>query len=178
MVKRQRYKGKTLNFGLLYGLEDQALALALGVSLAEARRLRALYWERLRFIAAWVEGTKYQILTEGYVETYFGRRNYVEIPDGAPRWLVEKMLREGVNMPVQGTAADIEKILMPQANALGQAHSSFINLMVHDEIVFEVPNGKEEEFGGELQELGGNVVDIGVPLKLDVKYGHTWRDAH
>lgn len=178
VVKRQRDKGKTLNFGLLYGLEDASLALALGVTLAEAKRLRHLYWERLAAIAAWVEGTKYQILTEGYVETYFGRRNYVEIPDGAPRWLVEKMLREGVNMPVQGTAADIEKILMPQANALGETFGAGMNLMVHDEVVFEVPQGREEEFGAELQELGRNVVDIGVPLKLDVKYGHTWRDAH
>lgn len=166
-----------MNFGLLYGLEDKALSVALGCTVKEAQGLKRLYWERLPGIAAWVKQTKMQAVQEGYVETYFGRRNYIQIPDEAERWLVEAKLREAVNMPVQGSAGDIEKVFMPRALEVAHNHGASMLLMVHDELVFEVPEGKEEVMAEELQEVGCHCVDIGVPLKLDVHYGHNWKEA-
>lgn len=173
----RRRDGKTLNFGLLYGLEDKALSIALGCTVKEAKHLRQLYWERLPGIAQWVSETKVRAIHEGYVETYFGRRNYIQIPENAERWMVEKKLREAVNMPVQGSAGDIEKIFMPRALEVAHDYNARMLLMVHDELVFEVPLGSEEAMAQELRDVGEHCVDIGVPIKLDVHWGRNWKEA-
>ena len=176
-IPDRRRDGKTLNFAILYGEGDRAIGAALGITTKAAAALRKLYWERLPGIARWVKATQVQAMVDGYVETYFGRRNYILIPESSEKWFVEKRLREAVNMPVQGTAADIEKVFMPGANGVAHDYGARMLVMVHDELLFEVPQGREVEMGKDLQEVGEHCVDIGVPLKLDVHYGHSWKEA-
>jgi DNA polymerase-1 len=177
VTREQRSVAKMLNFGIVYGMSDFGLAWRMGMARDEAARFIDEYFKRYALVRRYVMETKSFALEQGYVETLLGRRRY--IPDmassnGAVRNAAERM---AINMPVQGTAADIMKIAMVKVHdRLRDAGWARAVLQVHDELVFEV----ERERAGELAELAreemGNAYPLDVPLIVDVRTGDNWDD--
>lgn len=178
MMGVDRRTGKQLNFGVVYGMEAPRLAGELGMSTEEATELLAAYWRQLPGVRKWKDSIRYQVLTRGYVETWFGRRKRVHVPEGAPRWRVEKLLREAGNMPPQGTAAELTKLLLPVAWREARDRGGYVLLQVHDELLSEVPTEEAVQYGkvvkraAEEQDLGG------VPVVIEVHVGENWEDCH
>lgn len=135
----QRQIGKTLNFSMLFGAQAENVAEQLGISAALAQEFIDGFWGGLPEVTAWVASTEAFCMQNGFTKTFFGRRRYLPDVKDDRRWVVQKALREAVNHPVQGTAADILKIALtrqfPEERAMGAR--SF--MVVHDQIVWAVP---------------------------------------
>lgn len=175
----QRRQAKTLNFGVLYGMGSQAFARAAEISLSEAQRFIAEYFQTYRGIAEYMEEAKGAAAAQGYVETLAGRRRY--LPEIASRnpFVRGEAERMAINHPIQGTAADILKkamIAVYQRIAAGDFpfRGVRMTLTVHDELVFEVPKGQEQSVGRAVQDIMQGVERLAVPLVVDVRSGKNW----
>lgn len=174
-----RRAAKTLNFGVLYGMGQNAFAEATGFSRVEAKRFIDEYFRDFSGIAAFIESTKEFAREHGYVETLFGRRRYIpEIvsPNFQMRREAERM---AVNMPVQGSATgDIIKLAMVRVDEWVRRkkldHHVRMLLQVHDELVFEISEGQVPKLIPEMRRVMENVVDLDVPLVVDAKVGYNW----
>jgi len=171
-----RRLAKMINFGIAYGMSDFGLAQGLGISRTEAREFIAGYFTRFPAIAHYITTVKAQVLDQGYVSTLLGRRRYIpEITSSHPavRSAAERM---AINMPIQGTAADIIKL------AMIRLHQSFkerglsgkMVLQVHDELVFEVPPAEVESVVGLVRTTMETALPLSVPLKVDLHIGKNW----
>lgn len=179
VTKAQRRQAKTLNFGVLYGMGAQAFARAADISLSEAQRFIAEYFQTYRGIAEYMEEAKAAAAAVGYVETLAGRRRYLpEIASRNPQVRGEAE-RMAINHPIQGTAADILKksmIAIYARMAAGTHPFSGVQmtLTVHDELVFEVPRGQADAVGRAVQTIMEGVEHLSVPLVVDVRSGKNW----
>lgn len=179
VTKAQRRQAKALNFGVLYGMGAQAFARAADISLSEAQRFIAEYFQTYRGIAEYMEEAKVAAATQGYVETLAGRRRYLpEIASRNPQVRGEAE-RMAINHPIQGTAADILKKAMIKIYAYMAAGTppfsgAQMTLTVHDELVFEVQSGKEQAVGRAVQTLMEGVERLSVPLVVEVRSGKNW----
>jgi DNA polymerase-1 len=175
--KEQRRAAKAINFGILYGMGPHALARSTGVSFDEAKRYIDKYFEVHYAIADYIAEVKTKIHTEGYVETLSGRRRYIpEIHSGVPQ-LVAQAERMAVNMPIQGTEADVLKMAMLAAQELisKKYHGDVkMLLQVHDELVFEVVEAVKEKFVREIKNVMEGVVSYKIPMVVDVSSGPNW----
>jgi len=175
VTREQRSVAKMLNFGIVYGMSDFGLAWRMGMPREEAARFIDEYFKRYALVRRYVMETKSFALEQGYVETLLGRRRY--IPDlassnGAVRNAAERM---AINMPVQGTAADIMKIAMVSVHdRLRDAGWARAVLQVHDELVFEVDRGRVSELADLVREEMGNAYPLDVPLVVDIRTGDNW----
>jgi len=176
-----RRRAKEVNFGIIYGIGPFGLARRLKISQNEAKMLIATYFERYPGVREYIDRTLQMARTRGYVETLVGRRRWFrELGErsGAQRGAEE---RAAINMPVQGTAADIIKAAMisihreiperfPKASML---------LQVHDELVFEVPADQAEELAGWVKKIMESAFSLGdVPLLVETGVGANWFEAH
>jgi DNA polymerase-1 len=172
VTSAQRRMAKTVNFGLLYGMGVNALAGDLGIARAEAQKFIDDYFARFSGIKNYVDETLAKAREDGFVQTLFGRRRFIpEINAGHPglRSAAERM---AINMPVQGTAADIMKMAMVKI-----AHQNLpakMLLTVHDELVFEVESKEVKNLAEKIKEIMENVTKLSVPLLADVKTGKNW----
>jgi DNA polymerase I len=145
----QRSFAKRVNFGLIYGMGAFRLARDSDLTHAEATEFIETYFKRLPGVEAYIEGTKRQASQQGYVETLFGRRRYFNaLQSGrSSRNNIEAELRAAINMPIQGTAADIMKRAMINLHDALEAIRclSLMILQVHDELVLEVPEAEIRE---------------------------------
>ena len=176
-----RRVAKTVNFGVIYGMSDYGLEQATSLSRAEASQFIKTYFDKYKGVAEYLEATKQQARQHGYVETLLGRRRY--IPDinnsnGMIRMAAERM---AINMPIQGTAADITKLAMIMVQkemddrGLGPNGSGCrMLLQVHDELVFEVPADALDEMKHLVLEIMPKALKLDVPLVADVKVGANW----
>jgi DNA polymerase-1 len=171
-----RRRAKVFNFGVLYGLSDYGLSVREKISREEAGNFIRTYFEKYPGIKEYVSETVQKVRMEGYVETLFGRRRYIpEIHSGNfnVRSAAE---RAAVNMPVQGTAADIIKMAMNRLHAeiakLGLR--SWMILQVHDELIFECPATELERMRSLCIDIMPRSLDMRVPLKIDTKAGRSW----
>ena len=176
--KEQRGAAKAINFGILYGMGAHALARNVGVSFVEAKNYIEKYFEIHHAIADYVAEIKTKIRTDGYVETLSGRRRYIpEIDSGLPQ-LIAAAERMAVNMPIQGTEADILKQAMIEARELISREYDpdkvKMLLQVHDELVFEVKNSVAEEFMKKIKKTMEGVVSYEIPMVVDVSSGKNW----
>jgi DNA polymerase-1 len=177
----QRIFAKRVNFGLLYGMSTFRLARETGMPRAEADRFVENYFDRFPGVEKYLEETKHQALERGYVETLMGRRRYFPIlrdETSSRTTAIQKAAaeREAINMPVQGTAADIMKVAMVRvydALITGDYQARLL-LQVHDELVLEVPEQELEHITALLREQMCNALELIVPLKVDVKVGQNW----
>ena len=175
VTREQRSVAKMLNFGIVYGMSDFGLAWRMGMARDEAARFIDEYFKRYALVRRYVMETKAFALEQGYVETLLGRRRY--IPDmassnGAVRGAAERM---AINMPVQGTAADIMKIAMVRVHdRLRGAEWARAVLQVHDELVFEVDRGRAAELAALASDEMANAYPLDVPLVIDVRAGDNW----
>src|SRR3989338_1424384 len=144
-----RREAKTLNFGLLYGMGLLGFQRASGVSRDRAREFIDRYMTEFSGIAKYMEAMKLKAKKEGFVETIFGRRRYLPEINSGMFQLVAQAERMAINMPVQGTEADLLKISMIKINDLihkeyGEGDINML-LQIHDEILFEAKNSLIEK---------------------------------
>jgi DNA polymerase-1 len=167
---------KMVNFGLAYGLTKFGLAQRLEISRAEAGNFVDTYFDRYSGVRDYIETTKDQARTYGYVQTAMGRRRYIPDIKASNRQVREAAERMAVNMPVQGPAADILKVAMVRLDDQIQslAIKTRMILQIHDELIFEVPEVEVNQVMNLVQEIMPEAMSLKVPLKVDVKTGSSW----
>ena len=180
----QRRIAKAVNFGLAYGQGAFGLAQATGLSNADAQKFIDAYFARFARVRQYVEETKHTAATIGYVETVMGRRRYFPIlqsKERDPRTQIARRAaeRECINMPVQGSAADIMKVAMLRvhSNLKSQMSNVKMTLQVHDELVLEVLEKEVNRAQGLVREAMEGAFPMSVPLKVEVKSGRNWDEA-
>ena len=171
-----RRVAKTVNFGVIYGMSDYGLEQATELSREEAARFIAAYFEKYPGVKQYLESTKQQARDKGYVQTLLGRRRSIPEINSSNRQVREAAERMAINMPVQGTSADIIKVAM--INLCREMEErrlkSKMLLQVHDELIFEVPQEELEEMCQLIPEIMSTALELSVPLKVDIKTGNNW----
>jgi len=175
-----RRRAKAINFGIIYGISAFGLARQLGIGPAEAKIYIDAYFKRYPEIRAYMDNTKEEARTHGYVLTPFGRRCWVpRIKDKIPA-LRAYAERQAINAPLQGGSADIIKramIKLPAALAEAGLQARLI-LQVHDELLFEAPDAQAQSVAALAQRVMQNAVQISVPLTVETGIGKNWGEAH
>jgi DNA polymerase-1 len=173
----ERRAAKTINFGVIYGMGDSALAKQLGIPREQAARFIAAYFERYAGVARFMERTVEAARQGEAVRTLLGRRRFLPNLHSANRALRFEAERIARNTPIQGTAADILKLAMVK---LGQDEldGARMVLTVHDELVFEVPEGEAKQAAARIRERMEGAMKLAVPLVVDVGWGDNWAKAH
>ncbi|PIR76702.1 MAG: DNA polymerase I [Candidatus Magasanikbacteria bacterium CG10_big_fil_rev_8_21_14_0_10_42_10] len=176
VTKEMRSKAKAVNFGVLYGMGAFGLASRTGITQAEAKIFIDTYFERFAGVAVYLEEILAQAKKDGYVETLFGRRRYIPELSSSNYQVRNSGERMAINMPVQGTAADMMKLAMISVHKALTSQQDDVRMLlqVHDELVLEVKKGKEEKIGELLQKEMAAVLKLDVPVVVDVHSGKRW----
>ena len=171
-----RRLAKTVNFGVIYGMSDYGLEQATEFSREEATQFINSYFTQYTGVKQYLEATKQQARQTGYVQTLLGRRRYIPEINSSNRQIREAAERMAINMPVQGTSADIIKVAMINLYREMQKRQlkSKMLLQVHDELIFEVPQDEIEEMKHLVPETMSTAVKLGIPVKVDIKTGNNW----
>jgi len=174
-----RRVAKAINFGLVYGMSDYGLAARTELSQEEAAHFIRSYFAQFPAVQTYLEETKRQAREQGYVETLFGRRRYFpELAPGSkvPIGMRRAAERMAINMPIQGTAADIVKIAMVRLHRELAARGlrAGMTLQVHDELVLEVPEDELAEVRPLLQTVMEGAAELRAPLRVDIEVGQNW----
>ncbi len=173
-----RREAKTLNFGILYGMGQMGFQRAAKVSRAEAKDFIERYMREFSGIAAYMQRTREEVRKRGYVETIFGRRRYLPEINSGIHELVRQAERMAINMPVQGTEADLLKLAMIKIDSLinSDYKSGDVRMLlqIHDELLFEVKNDLLNDAGKKIKYIMENIYHLDVPLTVDAKYGDNW----
>jgi DNA polymerase-1 len=174
-----RRTAKTVNFGVIYGMSDYGLEQATDFNRTEAAQFISSYFEKYPGVKKYIEVTKEQTRKVGYVQTVLGRRRYIPEINSSNRQLREAAERMAINMPVQGTSADIIKIAMINLYKELDRRSleSKMILQIHDELVFEVAPGEVDIIKALVLELMPGAMKLSVPLKVDIKMGRNWGEV-
>jgi DNA polymerase-1 len=179
----QRRRSKMINYALLYGKTAFTLARDIGVTQQAAQEFIDAYFAGFPAVRQFIERTLEEARRTGVVKTLFGRRRPVpEITsrNGQVRSAAERV---SVNMPIQGTAADILKRAMITVHralaerAGGQEPSARMILTVHDELLFEAPEAEAGEVAALVREHMEHGAELVVPLNVDVGIGQNWKEA-
>jgi DNA polymerase-1 len=176
----QRRYAKVINFGLIYGMSAYGLARNLGIDNTAAKNYIARYFERYPGVKQYMDETRLEAKSKGYVQTVFGRRLYlpeINSANGPRRAGAE---RAAINAPMQGTAADLIKLSMVKVQQVldEQARATKMIMQVHDELVFEVPEDEVAWLKLEIPRLMAGVADLKVPLLAEIGVGSNWDQAH
>ncbi|TAN04656.1 MAG: DNA polymerase I [Rhodanobacteraceae bacterium] len=176
----QRRVAKMINFGLMYGMSAHGLAQRLGIPRSEAQDYVQRYFERYPGVKTFMDTTREQAKRNGYVETLFGRRLYLEAlksRNAAQRAGAE---RAAINAPMQGTAADIIKRAMVAIDQwlLSREDDAHMLMQVHDELVFEVRADAVESVCDGVRKRMQGAAELSVPLLVDIGVGANWGEAH
>jgi DNA polymerase-1 len=176
----QRRYAKVINFGLIYGMSAFGLAGNLGIERSAAQMYIDRYFMRFSGVKRFMDETRMQAKSDGYVQTVFGRRLWlpeINSPNGPRRQGAE---RAAINAPMQGTAADLIKLAMiaVQDWLESEKMKSLMVMQVHDELVLEVPEGELELVRKRVPELMAGVASLKVPLTAEVGVGPNWDKAH
>ena len=175
-----RRRAKVINFGIIYGMSAYGLSKELGISPGEAASIIDGYFDVYSGVREFTEKTLQQAREKGYVQTLLNRRRYLpELASKNPniRQYGERM---AVNTPIQGTAADLIKVAMLRIHEglSGEVPGARMLLQVHDELVFEVPEGQTQTVSAFVSGIMEGVMDLDVPLVVDVGWGKNWAEAH
>jgi len=181
-----RNQAKTINFAILYGSSAWGIAGRLGLPKDEGKAIIDRYYERFPGIRAFTHSTLAFAREHGFTKTLFGRKTHFEpnirSPNPSIRGGAE---RAAINAPIQGTSADLIKRAMARMDdALAEAGLEGVKMLlqVHDELVFEVPDGREEEAAAVIREVMANAAEpaikLDVPLDVEVGWGAHWGEAH
>ncbi|MBS1156992.1 MAG: polymerase [Proteobacteria bacterium] len=176
----QRRYAKTINFGLIYGMSAFGLASQLEIERSAAQTYIDRYFGRFPGVAAYMERTRAEAKSKGYVETVYGRRLWLpEIKSANPARRAGAE-RAAINAPMQGTAADLIKLAMIEVARWLEAEKlqSRLVLQVHDELVLEVPDAEVALVRAELPKRMAGIAQLAVPLLAEVGVGMNWDEAH
>jgi DNA polymerase-1 len=177
VTREMRSRSKAVNFGVIYGQGDSGLAKALGISRTEAGTFIAAYFRRYQGVRRFMNETLERARSGEAVRSLLGRRRLLpDIRSGnrAKRLAAERI---AMNMPIQGTAADLLKLAM-LALAKPVTPGTRMILTVHDELVFEVPDAEVDAAKSEIKRIMEHVYPLEVPLLVDVGSGQNWDEAH
>lgn len=176
----QRSHAKAVNFGIVYGISAFSLAQDIGVFQSEAKAYMDSYFSKYHGVRAYMTRVVEQAKADGYVTTLFGRRRDLPELKSSNFNLRSFGERVALNMPIQGTAADIIKAAMVRVDARMRAEhlQARLLLQVHDELIVECPAEEAETVKAILVDEMEHVVDYRVPLLVDAKIGASWAEAH
>ena len=176
----QRSRAKAVNFGIVYGISAWSLAQDIGVMQAEAKAYMDAYLNKYDGVREYMKSVVENAKCDGYVETLYARRRY--LPEIKSSNFNTRSFGERValNMPIQGTAADIIKLAMVNVyNRLNaEGLKAKLILQVHDELICECPEDEAQTVANILREEMSGAAQLSVPLTVDVKIGHSWAEAH
>jgi DNA polymerase I len=179
ITTNQRRAAKAINFGLMYGMSAFGLARQLGVDRGEAGDYMGRYFSRYPGVRAFMDATREQAHRDGYVETIFGRRLYLENLTSRNQGLRQGAERAAVNAPMQGSAADIiKRAMIAVAGWLRGRDDAHMLMQVHDELVFEVRADAVDEVRAAVIERMSGAAELAVPLLVDAGVGANWDEAH
>ena len=179
VTKEMRYKSKAVNFGIIYGQSKYGLAKAIGISNAEAGEFIDKYFATYPRVKAYMEGIVREVEKQGYVETIFGRKRYLETELSSSNAMIREFAkRAAINQPMQGTAADLMKIAMIDFAKKLKEHNlkSKMIMQVHDELVVEVLKSELDEVKTLVKEAMELNQPLSVPLVVDINVGETWKE--
>ncbi|GFZ99720.1 DNA polymerase I [Okeania sp. KiyG1] len=192
----ERRVGKTINFGVIYGMGAQKLARSVGISVKESKQFLDRYKQQYSQVFEYLGKLKKQAIAQGYVETILGRRRYFEFESKTLRDLKgtepkeinldefkrlsqndAQLLRAAANSPIQGSSADIIKIAMIKFHEILANYQAKLLLQVHDELVFEIPSLEWQELEQVIKSTMEKAIDLKVPLIVDIHAGKNWMET-
>jgi DNA polymerase I len=175
-----RRKAKEINFGIMYGISPFGLAQRLEIPQGEAADIIKRYFNRFPNVHKYIEETTSKARKDGYVTTLMGRRRY--LPDIASRnkTVQQNAIRQAINMPIQGTAADMIKLAMVRIHdkIMKKKLRSRMIIQVHDELVFDVEKNELGELKKLVEKEMVNALDLNVPIEVETGVGENWFEAH
>lgn len=175
-----RRKAKEVNFGILYGIGAFGLASRLQIPRAHAQEVIDTYFETFKNVKAFMEDSVEQAKTKGYAETLLGRRRYLRNINSSNRVIRQFEERVAINMPIQGTAADMIKLAMIKIHneLFKRKTKTKMVLQVHDELVFDAHKDELNELQPMIIELMQNALPLEVPVLVEAGTGANWLEAH
>ncbi len=173
----QRRAAKAVNFGIVYGMSDYGLSQSIKVSVSEARKYMETYFARFPSIKPYLDGVVDNAKKQGFVTTLKGRVRYIPELASANAYTRSFGERAAMNMPLQGSAADIIKIAMCSVSRRLENMKSKLILQIHDELIVEASDDELEEVKFILRECMENAVQLLVPLTADVSVGKSWLEC-
>ena len=178
VTAEMRRVAKIMNFGVLYGLSAFGISRQTGLSPDEGAKFIETYFGRYPGIRAYIDSVKARVKETEYVETLLGRRRYIPEVRSSNFHVRAAGERMAINMPIQGTAADIIKIAMVRIQERLDALElrSMMIIQVHDELIFEAPRIELEPLKAIVMELMPSAMTLAVPLNVELKTGDTWGD--
>jgi DNA polymerase-1 len=177
VTKKERSLGKTINFGMIFGQTSYGLARLLDIDVEESSRYINEYFEIYPGVEEYMRKTEKEAREKGYVQTMFGTTRNVSGLRSRNKRMSSVAGREAINMPIQGTEADIMKFVMIKLQGMIDIkynRKAFMLLQIHDEILFEVEESEIDEFREDAQDVMINVVKLDVPLKTHISIGNSW----
>ncbi|MEX0601192.1 MAG: DNA polymerase I, partial [Rhodothermales bacterium] len=180
VTRDQRRKAKEVNYGIPYGISAWGLAQRLRCTMSEAQELIDTYMRSYSSVTAHINRVVDEARKKGYVETILGRRRFVPNIDSRNRTQRSFAERVAVNMPIQGSQADMIKIAMVRIDERLRAEGlrTRMLLQVHDELVFEVPDKEIETVRELVRAEMVEALPLDVPVEVDMDFGENWLDAH
>jgi len=176
ITQPMREVAKRVNFGIVYGLSSFGLSRDLGISLEEAQRFIDSYFLRYPGVKEYIQRQIEKAKDKGFVTTLLGRRRYIPQINDKNQGIRQFAQRQAVNTPIQGTASDLIKMAMVQIHEqlrIKHFRSSMI-LQIHDELLFDVKGDELETLGKLVKDRMENVLQLDVPIKVDLKKGKNW----
>lgn len=176
----QRRAAKVINFGILYGMGPQRLAGDLGIPLAQAQGYITSYFARYAGVRQFMDGVVAAARERGYATTILGRRRAIPELRSRERGVAQAAERVAANTPIQGSAADIIKLAMVgvERRLAAEAVAGGMVLQVHDELLLEVAERDRDRACALVREEMEGVMELAVPLRVDLGVGRTWAEAH
>ncbi len=178
--KIMRTNAKSVNFGIIYGISAFGLSQNIGISRNEAKNIIDEYFVQFPAIKKYMDSIISKARKQEYVETYYKRRRYLPNINSRNAVIRSVAERNAINAPIQGTAADIIKIAMIeiQKELINQNMQSKMILQVHDELVFDMLNDEKDKLIPLVKGKMEQVIDLGLPLVVDIGEGENWLEAH
>jgi DNA polymerase-1 len=173
VTKNMRRDAKVINFGILYGMSPHGLSVATGMTREQAQTFIDKYFEIRKPLLGYLDTLKEKARKDGYVETLFGRRR--PMPDIKSSNFVVRMAAEraAMNMPIQGTEADLMKMAMIEVDKKLDDDCKQL-LQIHDSILVECPESKAKQVAKILKDTMENIYKLPVKLTVDTTIGKTW----
>ncbi len=177
VTKEMRYSAKAVNFGIMYGQGPHGLAQGTGMSFADAKQFIDKYFEIRPKLKDYIESLREKAKNDGYVETLLGRRRPTPDVHSSNFAVREAAYRAAINMPLQGTAADIMKLAMIAVDEKLQGTGAKQLLQIHDAILAECPEAEAEKVGKILKTTMEDIYKLPVTLKVEVSTGKDWGEV-
>jgi len=175
VTPHQRRIAKTINFGVLYGMSVFGLSQSLGITREEASDFIERYFETYYVLKTYLDSVRVSARKEGFVKTLFGRKRPIPEINSKNQQIRFAAERMAINMPVQGTAADIIKLAMiTLSDQIKERNNVRMLLSVHDELIFEVKKEKLNETALFVKKIMEEIITLAVPLIVDIKTGKNW----